>query len=200
MMLRNTALLRVVAAVSVVYGLPLPTGFLALNSTEGLALLSKNDTLRGPFDGAFIHHTTQQDKASCGRASAVIVLNGLASVGLVSPVDPTYDPYPYWTQDVYTADPCVSSNCTAPCTLAQAARALNCTSGLAVRAIEASELGERGLRSLVSEVCAAPPGLRSFMVANFDRGAVGMPGGGHFSPVAAFSPSKDMALVLDVAR
>jgi len=34
----------------------------------------------------------------CGRASAVIVLNGLASEGVAAAVDPVFSPYPYWTQ------------------------------------------------------------------------------------------------------
>jgi len=37
-------------------------------------------------------------------------------------------------------------------------------------------------------------------VANFDRSGLGMVGAGHFSPVVAYNPSKDLALVLDVAR
>jgi len=57
-----------------------------------------------------------------------------------------------------------------------------------------------GLRSLLAEVCGSEPSDRRFLVANFARSALGMEGGGHFSPVVAYSPSADLALVLDVAR
>ena len=38
------------------------------------------------------------------------------------------------------------------------------------------------------------------MVANFNRASVNMTGSGHFSPVVAYAPARDMVLVLDVAR
>jgi hypothetical protein len=34
----------------------------------------------------------------CARASATIVLNALAALGVPAPIDPTYSPYSYWTQ------------------------------------------------------------------------------------------------------
>jgi glutathione gamma-glutamylcysteinyltransferase len=37
-------------------------------------------------------------------------------------------------------------------------------------------------------------------VVSFSRGAFGQSGDGHFSPIGAYDPATDMALVLDVAR
>mmetsp|Transcript_89444 Transcript_89444/g.255434 ORF Transcript_89444/g.255434 Transcript_89444/m.255434 type:complete len:222 (-) Transcript_89444:149-814(-) len=185
--------------------LPLPTTMVALNSTEGMQMLYDPLTLKRPYEEGAIHYTTQQDTSSCGRASATIVLNALVGTGVPAPVDPTYN-YPYWTQDAYTSSDCVASNCTEPCTLDQAARALNCTAGVHVEARPSSSFDQTDpvaeLRELVREVCAeehAKPDRRH-IVANFDRASVNMAGGGHFSPVVAFSPARDMALVMDVAR
>jgi hypothetical protein len=114
--------------------LPLPDGLTALNSTEGLSLLYAATTLKRPWEEASIHFLTQQDESSCGRASATIVLNTLAAAGVPAPTTDTYSPFPYWTQDAYTDQDCVRSNCTEPCTLDQAARALNCTAGVFVEA------------------------------------------------------------------
>ncbi len=183
--------------------LPVPPPLVALNTTEGLARLAAGGTLRAAFDAAFLHLVTQEDEASCARASAVTALNALGAFGVGAPVDTTYAPYPYWTQDAYVASACVASNCTAPCTLDEAARALGCALG--ERATATARHAARGaladagaLRALIAaRVADAGAGQ---IVANFERGAVGMDGTGHFSPVVAFEPESDSALVLDVAR
>jgi glutathione gamma-glutamylcysteinyltransferase len=38
------------------------------------------------------------------------------------------------------------------------------------------------------------------MIVSFDRGSLGQTGSGHFSPIAAFHPERDLVLVMDVAR
>ena len=38
------------------------------------------------------------------------------------------------------------------------------------------------------------------MLVNFSRPSLGQTGSGHFSPIAAWHPASDMALVLDTAR
>lgn len=40
----------------------------------------------------------------------------------------------------------------------------------------------------------------SFLVVSFSRKTLGQTGDGHFSPIAAYHPETDSALVLDVAR
>jgi len=52
-----------------VRSLPLPDGLLALNSSAGVELLWREDTLRVPFDVSFIHYVTQQDEASVSPES-----------------------------------------------------------------------------------------------------------------------------------
>jgi hypothetical protein len=86
-----------------------------------------------------------------------VTLNALASYGVQAPVDRTYRPYPYWTQDAFVHSECVASNCTAPCELAQAARAMDCVPGVASRAYHADELGSpKALAELLVKSLAAP--------------------------------------------
>ena len=82
-----------------------------------------------------------------------MVLNGFVAEGVPPPVDPIYSPYPYWTQDAYVANPCVSSNCSEPCTLEEAARALNCTPGIVVTSIHGKDLTVDTLREMITRVC-----------------------------------------------
>ena len=46
--------------------------------------------------------------------------------------------------------------------------------------------------------CNRRPGL--FLTVNFHRKTLGQTGIGHFSPIAAYNSSEDMALILDVAK
>jgi hypothetical protein len=39
----------------------------------------------------------------------------------------------------------------------------------------------------------------TFVIVNYDRAVLGQDGGGHISPVGAYSPETDRMLVLDVA-
>lgn len=45
-----------------------------------------------------------------------------------------------------------------------------------------------------------PDGSFEFVAASYDRKTLGQTGTGHFSPIAAYDPQTDSALVLDVAR
>lgn len=47
---------------------------------------------------------------------------------------------------------------------------------------------------------AASAAADSFVVVNFSRRALGQTGDGHFSPVGGYHPTKDLVLILDVAR
>lgn len=189
------ALLRVPSGRS----LPLPQPLISLNSSEGFELLMSDTTLLAGFDGMTSHIVTQTDESSCSRASATVVLNSLSAFGVEAPVDATYSPYNYWTQEDFVASTCVATNCTSPCTLDQATRAISCVDGVIGTASHAAtDLVDVGaLRTLLAETFQDP--LRR-MIANFDRTGAGQVGGGHFSPIAAFDPTTDRALVLDVAR
>lgn len=68
----------------------------------------------------------------------------------------------------------------------------------AVQLQQAFDGGESAFRESLPESVRAPEG--PFVVGNYDRGAIGQTGTGHFSPLAAWHASSDSVLVLDVAR
>jgi hypothetical protein len=57
--------------------------------------------------------------------------------------------------------------------------------------------GARELSMVLAREMSTPG---HFLVANYHRRAIGQTGGGHHSPLGAYSPSKDMVLIMDVAR
>jgi hypothetical protein len=51
-----------------------------------------------------------------------------------------------------------------------------------------------------AKIAPAAPASRTRLIVSFARGALNQTGGGHFSPLAAYHESRDLVLVLDVAR
>lgn len=82
-------------------------------------------------------------------------------------------------------------------TLAQLAALLNTAAGVEATATYASALTLADFRTALV-TGAASPGDR--LLINYNRPAVGQAGGGHISPVAAYSKLTDRVLVMDVAR
>jgi glutathione gamma-glutamylcysteinyltransferase len=70
--------------------------------------------------------------------------------------------------------------------------------GAAVTVVHADPGTEETFRASLVASVRAPSG--PFVVANYARGALGQTGGGHFSPLAAWEPERNLVLVLDVAR
>ena len=62
-----------------------------------------------------------------------------------------------------------------------------------------SPLAIESFRKVVRDVCASGDAMR-FLVLNFSRKALGQTGDGHFSPIGGYHASKDLILVMDVAR
>ena len=155
-----------------------------LNSSQGLKLLYAAEA-NAAFEQALPHLVTQEDLASCSRASATVVLNALAPFGVDAPVAPEYAPSAYWTQDGFVASACVASHCTKPCTLAQAAGALSCVSGVTATPHHADSLdGPAALEALIRATVSVPG---QQLIANFNGAAMNMTHFGHFSPVVALS-------------
>ena len=187
--------------------LPLPSGFIALNSTDGFNLLHDPRTLSAPFQQAIIHFVSQQDGGSCFRASASIILNTLSMHGVEAPLDMgKWIDVPYWNQDNVVNSTCARSNCTdvycrgAP--LPAASKALACPDGVSVRPIHAGQHGlnsSQQLSAILFHTLGAPGG-RQHIIANFFGPPMGLNHHGHYSPVVAYNDERDMALVLDVSR
>ncbi len=143
---------------------------------------------------------TQANLAYCGVASAVMALN---SLGVPAPPVPGYGAYRFWTQTNAFLIP-GSRGFVRPetvaregMTLAQLQGWLAGTPGLVVERFHGDRLSLAQWRALLRR-SLQDPGDR--LLVNYFRPALGQQGGGHISPLAAYDPSSDKVLILDVAR
>jgi len=175
------------------YRRPLPSHAVALSSADGRRIFAEalaSGGLDGYFPLAEQFHT-QSDPAFCGLGSLVVALNALA----IDPERLWKGPWRWFAEDLL--DCCVplaevrergldidELACLGRCNGAevdvQRADAANLTSWRAALALAAS--GE------------------AVIVASYDRAAMGQTGGGHFSPIGGYHGTRDLALILDVAR
>lgn len=175
------------------WSLPLPAEMIPLNSTDGAMLMKSRETLSVSFWNGFLHLETQKTQTFCSIATSVTILNSLASG--VAPIDPIYDPYPYWTQDNFFNE--CTNNVIDPdtiyaigTTLDQLGRMLSCYS-VEVETVKANESSVDLFRSTVQEAM-----LKGDHIAiNFNRSGLLESGGGHFSPLMAYNGDKDMVLI-----
>mmetsp|Transcript_22625 Transcript_22625/g.72809 ORF Transcript_22625/g.72809 Transcript_22625/m.72809 type:complete len:247 (-) Transcript_22625:44-784(-) len=175
--------------------LPAPVGAIELNSTEGFEILLRSSTRS--YREVSIHLATQQTESLCAIASAVAVMNAMK---IPAPVDPTYSPYAYWTQDLVTTDPCVTKihDPNHGSTRDQVATMLGTCYPIAVQNVGAPPLDE--LRDLLTTALAEDR-QQTHVLVNFERTDLDSEaGGGHFSPVVAIDTDDDLVLMLDVAR
>ena len=172
---------------------PVPSRAVELNSTTGFEILMRSQSRS--YREVAIHFTTQETESLCAIASAVAVLNAIAP----APVDPTYEPYAYWTQDTVTSDPCVLAinDPYHGSTRTQLAEMLRCFN------IDVDNVGApktvAALRDVLTNALADD--ATSHVLVNFERKDLDSEaGGGHFSPIVAIDPVDDLVLMLDVAR
>jgi hypothetical protein len=175
--------------------LSLPDSLISLNSPQGEKLLEgANNKNYLQFLEQIV---TQKNQAYCGVASSVIVLNALA---VPAPVDPAYRPYSYFTQDnffsptlVKILPPSLVSHF--GMTLAMLQKALN-TFPVRTNIFYANNIDESKFRKIAKNALTDNKGV----IVNFYRPTLNEPGGGHFSPLAAYNEKFDKFLLLDVAR
>ncbi len=176
-----------------------PVALIALPSAAGLALLLQRSTLRADYAALAQWFETQAHLAYCGVASSVMVLNSLA---LPAPVAENLSPYRLWTQSNVFAAPASARFVRAErvirqgMSLEQLDGLLN-SQGALVRRYHGDTLSLEQFRWLLRRNLSDPADR---LLVNYDRRAVGQPGGGHISPLAAYDPRSDRVLILDVAR
>ena len=68
-----------------------------------------------------------------------------------------------------------------------------------VRLRPARSKPEEGVKTLRQDIQAFVNDAKCYLVAHFDGKQLGLTTGGHFSPIAAYHPGSDSALVMDVA-
>jgi hypothetical protein len=146
------------------------------------------------------YYVTQKTQAYCGVASAVMVLNAL---GVTPPIAPNYYPYAMFNQNtIFT--PGVLKQGVWPAlvnhqglTLGQLAAMLRDFGGVHVDVVM---MDPKKLDLAQTRLAAALKQAGNEVIVNFSRQALGQEGGGHFSVLGAYDPSKQQALILDVAR
>lgn len=142
---------------------------------------------------------TQATLAYCGVASSVVALNSLA---IPAPAAAGYGPYRFWTQsNLFTAP--AGLRFVQPQRVARQGMTLEQLQGLlTAQGVLAERFHGAGLslaqfRALLRRSLADP---RDRLLVNYHRSSLGQAGGGHISPLAAYDPGSDRALILDVAR
>ena len=182
---------------AVVMGPASAGGLLGLDTPEGAARLM-SAPVKQQFFAVQPYLDTQQNLAFCGPASIAAVLNSLP---VRRPVADNLAPYTLFTQDNLFSEAtrrikAREAVLTRGMTLPEMAGFLNAL-GVRARTVPADQLTLDGFRSLLREILARPDAR---LIANYSRPALGQPGGGHQSPLAAYDDASDAVLVLDVAK
>ncbi|PCE22217.1 phytochelatin synthase [Paraburkholderia acidicola] len=177
--------------------LPLPSNLVPLTQPAGQQrLLSTTDNQSyWPLSEYF---ETQKNEAYCSVATSVMVLNAL---GIARPKTSLYPGFPYFTQDDFflSIDPTLAD----PVRVSHEGMTLDQLSAVlarfpvSVHPFHASDLTLEQFRDLIRDTTRRSD---QFALLNFRRTQIGETGGGHWSPLAAFDPASDSALLLDVAR
>jgi hypothetical protein len=179
----------------------------AVSSIDGVVILASQQPAELAWMLAMLSSfVTQRTQSFCSVATAATMLNAL---GVPAPVDPVYAPHAYYTQANILGECALglTSHTGAPlsagfiathgATLDEWAAYLSCWAH-PMAARHASEWSVDVFRTEVAAALSDSPPRAVGL--NFHRSGLGQPGGGHMSPVAAYSAATDSMLLLDVSR
>lgn len=177
--------------------LPKAGNYLSVKSPEGLERL-KQSKYKADYWILSAHFATQVTQTLCSVATGATILNAL---GVKRPIDPIYDPYPYFTQTNYFNDAVNKIRTrdvtlTEGMTLQMAAKAMR-IHGADVEAFHAENVTLEQFRKAVVDNLKADG---NFVAVNYQRLHIGQPKGAHFSPIGAYHEASDTFLIMDVAR
>lgn len=175
------------------YRRPLPEGLIAFSSVEGRAIFGEALALGG-MDGWFPlaeHLHTQSEPAFCALGSLVVVLNSLA----IDPARAWKGPWRWYAEELLDCCDPLERIRERGLPLGRFACLARCN-GLTAALRRADAHGEGTLREDVRAASRGGPPI----VASFARGALGQTGDGHYSPIGGWHPTRDLVLVLEVAR
>ena len=190
-----------------------------MNNTEAFTDLTKlypeGSALANDFFMMLQGFDTQINQAYCSVASTIAVLNSFKNQ-IPLPVNEVYKPHEFATQ----AD--MFNNCTAKSVIKHTPDfngLLKPPGGLVLDQIAAlieCNLANSGVRyevetihmdpskhswgGMVRTLCEALVDPNKRIIINYKRTAVNQAGGGHFSPIGAYSPERNAFLVMDVAK
>lgn len=173
------------------------TGLAYFTDPDARGLLDQSD-IKGDFPDSVRYFVSEVKQTYCAIASSVIVLN---SLGVESPVAPEIYPFQKFNQqNIFTAK--VLENYS-PLEVEEQGLTLQQAAGLlsaypvGVEFVFASDSSPSQFKSQAIEALKATD---KRLIINFSRQALGQAGIGHFSPVVAYNATRDMFLVMDVAR
>ena len=174
---------------------PLPPDLVDFSSAEGRLLL--REALEAGTAEAFFplvaHLHTQAELAWCGLGTLVTVMNALA----IDPGRAWKGPWRFFAEELLDCCKKLDAVTAEGLTLFEVGCLARCN-GASAEVYLAEPLGEGRFRADLEASVRAPDG--PFVACNYARGALGQTGTGHFSPVAAWHPARDLVLLLDVAR
>ena len=174
---------------------PLPPELIDFSSPQGRVLLA--EALAAGTAAAFFplvaHLHTQAEPAWCGLGTLVTVLNALG----VDPGRTWKGPWRWFGEELLICCKSLELAAAEGLTMPEVACLARCN-GAAVRSEHADPGGEAAFRAELEASVRAPDG--PFLVAAYDRAGLGQTGSGHYSPLAAWHPDRDLVLILDVAR
>ena len=193
-------LIQLLFTPSTVNALPLPSNLIALNSAGGMELLNlSTPSLQKDYWRLSQYFVTEKGLSYCAPASIVMVLNAM---GIKPKIAPEHYPYPLFTQDNLLYNDTILKNHIYPAlikhqglTLAQAGfvikQYVNDTNVMYGSDIESLDDFKNFMINAINN---------GYVIVNFYRKDLNEIGGGHFSPIAAYSYKSDRFLILDVAR
>jgi hypothetical protein len=163
--------------------LPLPERLVSLTAAEGGRILAESPA-SADYQPLVKTFEPQRRPAFCGVASSVAVLNALHTSG------------PRLTQAGFFADLPTELRVTfTGMTLQQLGELLR-KHGAEVEIVFASDTNLDAFRVMARENLSRSG---DYVLVNYQRASLGQHGGGHISPLAAYSAATDRFLILDVA-
>lgn len=175
------------------YRRPLPSDAIAFSSPEGRALFAEalaSGGLGGYFPLAEQFHT-QSEPTFCGLGSLVVALNALA----IDPGRLWKGPWRWFAEELL--DCCVPLE-----EIRQRGLDLDelaCLARCNGADVELHRADDDNL-ALWRTAIGGAEHCEGVVIASYDRGALGQTGTGHASPIGGYLASRDLVLVLDVAR
>jgi glutathione gamma-glutamylcysteinyltransferase len=173
---------------------PLPASCIAFSSEDGRRLF--RESLESGHLEAFFplieQFHTQADPAFCGLGSLVMVLNALG----VDPGRVWRGPWRWFSEELLDCCTPLAKVQLTGVTIDEVACLARCNGA----EVEIGSRERQSLDELRSAVDDATRSARQLLIVSYCRSALGQTGAGHFSPIGAYHPERDMLLVLDVAR
>jgi Phytochelatin synthase len=175
------------------YRRPLPADTIAFSSPDGRGIFAEALAARG-LEGYFPlaeQFHTQSEPAFCGLGSLVVALNALA----IDPERLWKGPWRWFAEDLL--------DCCVPLEDVRE-RGLDIDELACLARCNGAEIDVQRANTATPEAwrtaLAIAASGEAVVVASYDRKGMGQTGGGHFSPIGGYHATRDLALILDVAR